>query len=166
MLRIRDLAPADRAAVLALNNAAVPAVNALDDTSLAELLALADRSWVAAEDPPSDPATLGGALIALAPHSSYASPNYRWLDARFGDYRYVDRVLVAPTHRREGLGTRLYAALAEHARAHGAARLLCEVNVEPPNPRSVAFHESDGWKALEDVPHVPEKVVRFFQRTL
>jgi len=157
--------PEDLPAVLAMNNDAVPAVNPHDDGSVAALVAEADRSWVV-----DDGGVLGALLVTFAPGAAYASANYRWLSDRFGSddeaFRYVDRIVVAPTHRRLGLAGRLYDTLAEQARAAGAVRLLCEVNVEPPNPQSIAFHAATGWTPVEDLEHAPGKVVRFFERPL
>ncbi len=155
---IRDLRAADAAAVLALNNDAVPAVNGHDETSLDALLQMADRTWVV-----DDAGLLGGLLVTFAPGSAYGSDNYGWLSDRYDDFGYVDRIIVADTHRRLGLAGRLYDTFADHARRQGRRRLLCEVNVEPANPQSIAFHEANGWTAIEDLEHGPGKVVRFFE---
>jgi predicted GNAT superfamily acetyltransferase len=54
------------------------------------------------------------------------------------------RVVVAPEARGRGLGRRLYEDLAATA---GARPLCCEVNLVPPNPGSLAFHERLGFAA-------------------
>lgn len=160
--QIREMQPGDHAAVLALNNAAVPAVNPHDEDSFAELIAIADKNWVVAD---AD-GTIGGLLVAFAPGAGYESANYTWLSERYDDFRYVDRIVIAPSHKRQGLGARLYAELAAHGMSVGAARLLCEVNVEPANPQSLAFHADNGWVPIEDREHGPGKVVRYLQRLL
>ena len=160
---IRDMQLADYEAVLSLNNAAVPAVNPHDEGSFAELVDSADRCWVVVDDATQ---AIGGLLVTFAPGATYASANYTWLSERYDDFRYVDRIVIAPSHKRQGLGARLYNELATHASAVGAARLLCEVNVEPPNPQSLAFHADNGWIAIEDREHGPGKVVRYLQRLL
>ncbi len=161
MPEIRELTESDRAEALALNNAAVPAVNGHDRASFAALLALAERAWVADTD-----RHLAGLLVGFGAGSPYRSLNYRWLSARYDDFAYVDRVVVSPDHRRQGIGALLYEALADHARALGRCRLLCEVNVAPPNPVSIAFHQASGWAPVGDLEHTPGKVVRFFERLL
>ena len=161
VLTIRDAVADDHAAILEMNNLAVPAVNPHDAESLVELLEMADRTWVVDDD-----GTLGGLLVAFAPGAGYGSKNYTWLSERYDNFGYVDRIVVAQTHRRLGLAGRLYAALADHAAAQGRDRLLCEVNVEPPNPQSIAFHEADGWQAIQDREHGPGSVVRYFERLL
>lgn len=144
---------------LALNNAAVPAVNGHDPDTWAALLAIADRTWVVVDD-----GVLVALLVTFAPGAGYESANYRWLEERYDDFRYVDRIVVARSHARRGLGARLYEEMADAARAAGAARLLCEVNVEPPNPQSISFHTSTGWSPIGDLTHAPGKVVRFFEK--
>ena len=158
---IRDLGPGDLGAVLAMNNAAVPAVNAHDVRSLEVLVEMADRSWVV-----DDGDTLGGLLVTFAPGTTYDSANYRWLSHRFDDFRYVDRVVVAPTHKRRGLGRRLYEVFEAHARVVGTTRLVCEVNVEPPNPQAIAFHTEIGWRPVDDLEHARGKIVRYFEKPL
>ncbi|NNC76206.1 MAG: GNAT family N-acetyltransferase [Acidimicrobiia bacterium] len=158
---IRDLGPGDLGAVLDMNNAAVPAVNAHDVRSLEVLVEMADRSWVV-----DDGDALGGLLVTFAPGTGYDSANYRWLSQRFDDFRYVDRVVVAATHKRRGLGRGLYEVLEAHARVVGTSRLVCEVNVEPPNPQSIAFHTEIGWRPVDDLEHAPGKVVRYFEKPL
>ena len=158
---LRAFTDSDLPQALALNNAAVPAVNLLDEPSFRDLLSLATRSWVV-----DDAGTLAALFVTFAPGAPYASPNYRWHDQRSDDFLYVDRIVVAPTHRRLGLARHLYDTLADHARTNDIPRLVCEVNVEPPNPASIAFHEANGWIPLEDLRHGPGKVVRFFHRQL
>lgn len=158
-MRVRPLRSEETEAALALNNAAVPAVNHHDAASFAALVAMADRSWVVATDD-----RLCALLVTFAPDAGYESANYRWVQERFDDFRYVDRIVVDPDYKRQGLGSRLYGAFEDHARAVGAARLLCEVNVDPPNPQSIAFHLAAGWQPIADRRHGPGKVVRYFQR--
>ncbi|MFV2040351.1 MAG: GNAT family N-acetyltransferase [Acidimicrobiales bacterium] len=158
MVEIRDIVAADVVGAVALNNAAVPAVNPHDEGSFAELLEMSDRSWVVDHD-----RGVGGLLVTFAPDASYRSANYVRLSACYDNFSYVDRIVVAPALWRRGLAARLYNTLADHARKQARTRLLCEVNVEPPNPRSVAFHEATGWQAIEDFQHGPGRVVRYFE---
>ena len=161
MVDIRNVVAGDAEALLALNNQAVPAVNGHDAESFSELLAMANRSWVV-----DDGGRIGGMLVVFTPGAEYESLNYRRLSRRYDDFAYVDRIVIAPTHRRLGLAGQLYDRLADHAAGLGHRRLLCEVNVEPPNPQSIAFHEASGWRAIEDHQHAPGKIVRFFERRL
>ncbi len=56
---------------------------------------------------------------------------------------YLDRVVVAPQYRRRGVGTLIYDAAEERARARG--RMALEVYVDPPNAPSLTFHERRGY---------------------
>lgn len=151
----------DVVAAVGLNNAAVPAVNALDEGSFGELLEMSDRSWAIDHD-----GGLGALLVTFGPGAAYRSANYLRLSALYNNFLYVDRVVVSPALWRRGLAAGLYETLIKHAREQRRERLLCEVNVEPPNPRSVAFHEANGWHAIGDYEHEPHKVVRYFELVL
>lgn len=146
-ITIRPLQDAERGPFLALNNAAVPHVNALDPPALDALLAQAALALAALADD-----RLAGGLLALGPGAAYASANYRWFSERFDDFLYVDRVVVDEASRGAGVGSRLYRALADLAPA-GCPRILCEVNEHPPNPGSLAFHERQGFKRLGHLDH-------------
>ena len=139
---LRPLLAADAGWFLALNNAAVPHVNMLDAAALTALLD--EAAWTVAVEAGGRPA---GGLVAFGPGFSYASPNYCWFDARHDDFLYVDRVVVDASLRGAGLGKALYGALRDHA--SGRTRLLaCEVNEQPPNPASMAFHEGFGFRIV------------------
>ncbi|MEO1190211.1 MAG: GNAT family N-acetyltransferase [Pseudomonadota bacterium] len=129
--------------VLALNEASVPAVNSLTPQELNEQLSEADWTGVAEG--------MGGArgiLIVFAPGGTYRSTNYAWFNAQAEAFVYVDRILVSEEARGQGLGRALYEALAAWATEAGFPRIGCEVNEDPPNPVSMAFHERLGFQAL------------------
>ncbi len=139
---VRCISLADQGWLLALNNAAVPAVNTLTDHSLR--IILENAAWVRAIDWRGTPA---GVLIAFGPGAAYESPNYRWFNERFQDFLYVDRIIVDPQRRGCGIGRSLYAAL-ETAAEDLANRLTCEVNEYPSNPESLRFHISAGFAVI------------------
>jgi len=143
---LRSLDPLDLPQVLTLNNEAVPAVNALDPDSLAELVASAAHSVVVTTV--DDVQTVLGFAITFTPSAEYSSENYRWFEARSSDFLYVDRIVVAPTARSQGLGEVLYGSVFQAARDVDAAEVVCEVNTFPPNPRSLAFHARLGFTAI------------------
>ncbi len=138
---MRPISPADLSAVLELNQRWVPSVGSLTESSLEDLLDCA--SFTAAEF--ADEGTLCGFVIVLGPGANYASPNYRFFADRHESFTYVDRVAVNPDMRQSGLGTRLYRATAQWAIESGSPVVCCEVNLEPANPDSMAFHERLGF---------------------
>ena len=140
---IRDATHDDLAWMLPLNNAAAPAVNELDDERLRELFGWAAQCLVAEWD-----GVAAGFVLALpGPGLPYGSDNYRRFSSDFDRFLYVDRVVVDETIRSAGLGGALYDELAK--RAEGAwPRICAEVNVRPPNPRSLAFHARHGFQEI------------------
>lgn len=143
---VRPLRTTDAGQVLALNNAAVPAVNALDAESLAALLMQCALAIAVTAD--TDPQDVLGFAIVFAARADYSSENYRWFSARSTDFLYVDRIVVAGEARNQGLGELLYASIFAAARESEASEVFCEVNVAPPNPRSLAFHSRLGFAEI------------------
>jgi predicted GNAT superfamily acetyltransferase len=130
-----------RPAALALNAAHERETGPLDAVAFDALLAMA----FAAPAIVGQDGRLAAFMVALGPGTAYASPNYAWVSARFGRFVYVDRVVVAPEARGLGLGRRLYDAVSAAARDAGLGRIVCEVNIVPPNPGSLAFHSALGF---------------------
>ena len=128
--------------VLELNQSAVPAVNSLSREDMQWFAEHAVYFRVAA-----DAKGIAAFLIGLRAGSSYASPNYRWFSAHYADFAYVDRVAVAERARRQGLASQLYDDFEAMMRPHVSV-VTCEVNLHPPNPTSMRFHESRGFRRV------------------
>ena len=134
-------------AVLALNEHWVPHVGSVTRDRLVSLLGQADLAVAAI----GGGGSLAGFLILVAPGADYSSPNYRYFQERLdsggapGPFRYVDRVAVDPSAQGSGIGRALYEAAVARAAEVGAVEVTCEVNLEPPNPDSQAFHARMGF---------------------
>ena len=133
---------ADYPEILALNDSALPHVNRISTDDLAEFAAQSCYFRIA-----RDGEKLTGFLLAFSERASYHSPNFLWFRDRYPRFIYIDRIVVASSSRREGIGCRFYADLEHAARAH-AQVLTCEVNLDPPNPGSFTFHERCGFREV------------------
>lgn len=136
---LRPVEAGDLSALVAINDAAFPAVPITPPDELAELIGMARLALVADDGEPA------GFVVALPPGLDYASENYTWFSARSHDFLYVDRIVLARRLQGQGVGPRLYAAVEEAARADGATEITCEVNTRPANPGSLAFHARLGF---------------------
>ena len=106
-------------------------------------------------------------LIALDQDAAYRSINFRWFQARRRRFVYVDRIVVSERHRGLGLATLLYRDLFDRAKGAGHDRIVCEVNLDPPNPRSDAFHEKMGFVPVGRADLQPSgKTVRYWEKLL
>jgi predicted GNAT superfamily acetyltransferase len=106
-------------------------------------------------------------LMAFDQDADYDSPNYLWFRERYPRFIYVDRIVVAPAMRKRGLANRLYEDLFRVAKDAGHDRVVCEVNSDPPNPASDAFHAALGFvEAGHASIHGGTKTVRCLARPL
>jgi predicted GNAT superfamily acetyltransferase len=136
----RDALQADFSAVLTLNEASVRFLSPLDLPKLTRLSKEPVFFRVA-----ESAATMAGFLLAFLPEAIYDSPNFLWFKARYDSFAYIDRIVVSDAFRGRRLATSLYAELEKYARGRGIPRLVCEINVDPPNPGSLRFHEKEGF---------------------
>jgi predicted GNAT superfamily acetyltransferase len=134
------LTPDDSVLVLAMNNAAVPNVNHAEPDELTELIGMSGLTAALA-----DGDTVLGFVLTLPPGVGYGSDNYRWFSERYDEFVYVDRIVVGEEARNRGLGAELYKLVFAHAGQNGIPRVLCEVNLDPPNPGSLRFHKRLGF---------------------
>lgn len=143
-------------AFLSLNNAHAVELSWLEPDRLRVLLARAFRARRVAHD---------AFLLAFDRDADYDSPNFRWFRARYPRFVYIDRVVVADAARGRGLARLLYLDL--FAAAAGHERIVCEVNSDPPNPASDAFHRAMGFAEVGSAAiHDGTKTVRYLSRAL
>jgi uncharacterized protein len=142
-LELRPATVSDLADVLRLNQSALPHVSSLTPDSLRTLFE--EAAWFCVAVFNNDCA---GFLIALRPEATYRSENYLWFAQHFSNFLYIDRICVSPSHQRRGVASRLYAGAENFARECHIPLLTCEVNLEPENPPSLAFHDTQGFKEV------------------
>ena len=137
---IRPATEADLPAVLRLNAEWQHVTSPLDGAALAHLHEHAAYHRVAEVN-----GQVIAFLLAFGADAPYDSPNYRWFKTNSAEFLYIDRVVVSGDHQRGGFGEKLYRDVEEYARANGVGRLVCEVDIEPLNAASDAFHRRHGF---------------------
>lgn len=148
-----------QAAVLTLNNLHAIELSWLEDEQLTALLSQACYARRIG--------SLDAFLIALDERASYESPNYLWFHARYARFVYVDRVVVAAHARGRGFARLLYADLFDWASRGGHELVVCEVNIDPPNPASDALHAALGFAEIGRATiHDGSKTVRYLGRAI
>ena len=139
----RTMIAADAAAVVALNATVVAVTSPMDAARHAELLALSAFAEVAEHD-----GEIVGFILPMAEGTAYNNGNFAWFSERLRRFVYIDRVVVAAATRGQGLGEAFYRRLSIRARDHGALWLAAEIDSDPPNPGSLAFHRRNGFVAV------------------
>ena len=156
-MNLRPHDESDLAPMLALNNAHAKELGPLTMDSLRRLLGTAMHVRIAG--------AMDGFLIALDETAVYDSPNFLWFKARFERFAYIDRVVIAESARGRGLARRLYEDL--FAATSGHSQVFCEVNYDPPNPKSDAFHAALGFSEIGRATLADRgKSVRYLERAL
>jgi uncharacterized protein len=145
--------------MLALNNAHAQELSWLEPERLEHLI---EQAFLARRI-----GNLDAFMLAFDQDARYDSPNFLWFHARYPRFVYVDRIVVASSARGRGLARRLYDDLFEHARGAGHERVVCEVNMIPPNPESDAFHAALGFVEVGTASiHGGSKTVRYLSHAL
>jgi predicted GNAT superfamily acetyltransferase len=145
--------------LLELNNAHATELSLLDGPEFRHLV---DETFYACRIGDAD-----AFMLTFDQTASYDSPNFLWFRERYPRFTYVDRICVAPTARGRGLARRLYDALFERARDAGHDVIVCEVNIDPPNPGSDAFHAALGFVEVGRAAiYDGAKTVRYLARAL
>lgn len=154
----KPIVPADHPALHRLNEAHATELSSLTPPRFAELVARAFYAQAVDCD---------AFLLAFAQDADYDSPNFLWFRENYDRFVYVDRIVVSPTKRGEGIARRLYDDLFAVARKAGHARIVAEVNSDPPNPASDAFHAALGFAVVGEA-HLADrgKSVRYLLRDL
>jgi uncharacterized protein len=157
---IHDLRLLDAPVILSLNNQHARETSALDDADLGALLDMAfyargiDRGATAF-------------LIAFDQNAAYRSPNFLWFKASQQSFVYIDRIIVSSSARGQGIARLLYEDLFAVAKQAGHERVVCEVNIEPPNLVSEAFHRAMSFDEVGKATiHDGTKTVRYLEKKL
>jgi hypothetical protein len=150
---VRDVREHELDSVLALNNAAGPAILPLDAARLRRFYATAEYFRVAERD-----GTLAGFLVGFGSDAGHDSSNFAWFREHLPQFFYIDRVVVASRRRGGGVGRAFYADVQSYAELRYPV-LACEVFIEHDSDPARVFHGSFGFHEVGQ--HVmPETGVR------
>jgi predicted GNAT superfamily acetyltransferase len=141
---MRIYAPAEAQAITALNNSEVPHVSRITHSELLHLAQQAKYLKIA-ETPTRK---IVGFLLALDETAVYDSLNFLWFKKRYPKFIYIDRIVIAPSHQRRGLGKSFYEDLNTFASLQSRSLITCEVNLRPENPESLSFHKTLGFRQV------------------
>jgi uncharacterized protein len=139
-------------AILALNQDFVEVLAPLSLPRLERLHAVASCHRVVLDERDE----VIGFVLAFGSDAPHDSVNFKWFCSNLADFLYVDRVAVSGARQGAGVGRFLYEELFRFARARGYRSVTCEIDSEPPNPRSARFHARLGFRELgrQDVEYV------------
>jgi len=143
-LRLRVMRESDIPAVALLNAAAAPELIDIGEDGFRALLPLCDVALIASR-PTGEPIAF---LLSLGQHQPYDSENYQYFERRGVRHQYIDRIVVASSAKGTGIGRALYESVFERARERGANEVTCEVNVDPLDEASAAFHDRMGFREV------------------
>ena len=127
----------DHTEVVDLNERHVHLTAPMDEARLAELAGAAERADVIEVD-----GRFAGFVLTFAAGSAYDGDHFRWFSEQYDDFCYLDRIVIHEDFQRRGLGTFAYDELEAGC---GRPVFALEVNIDPPNEPSLAFHRARGF---------------------
>lgn len=160
---LRPYTSSDLAAIHAINEAEVPAVGTETTEALAHVATQSLIALVVEVD-----RTTAGFCLVLAPGAEYDSMNYLWFSERYDDFVYLDRIAISPGFQGRGIGRAVYDEVDRLAqrRRPTATEFTLEVNLEPRNDASLAFHARLGFAEVGRQRSEDGKLVSLMARPL
>lgn len=141
---VRPITDDDLSAIIPANNAEIPAVSLLEEERLREILEAAETAVVAEVDD-----EVAGFVFGLPSGlDGFESSNYEWFHQQLDDFVYIERIVVLPGNQGLGIGRRLYDEVVD---ASDAPVLVSEVNTNPRNDGSLAFHDRYGFEPIGEM---------------
>ena len=139
---VRDVREHELDSVLALNNAAGPAILPLDANRLHRFFRTAEYFRVAERD-----GSLAGFLVGFGPDQGHDSGNHAWFRERYSRFFYIDRIVVASRRRGGGVGRAFYADVQSYAELR-YPQMACEVFLDHGADAALLFHGSFGFREV------------------
>ena len=132
---IRPYEAKDEEAIIKLNADSVSFLSPMDRTRFAYLKSKSRLILVAEYDK-----KVVAFLIGFSDNADYDSVNYQWFSTRLKSFFYIDRIVVNKKYRSFGIGRTFYSKIYDWARQQGMKWLVAEIDIEPPNEKSLEFH--------------------------
>ena len=141
--QIRPATPEDYEQILKLNEESVHFLSPLSKERLTHLHQQSEILKVIEVD-----GLVEAFVLALREGKDYDSVNYIWFTKNYNKFLYIDRVVVSVKKQGSGLGKLLYEEVFKHAKSIEIPVVTAEIDIEPPNPVSLKFHEKFGFKEV------------------
>jgi len=126
--------------ILAINQEGYPGVVRLTFDELTTALTQAPFFYVAEID-----SLVVGYVIAYFASNFYDGDEFFWFQRHFGNFLYIDQIVITQKARRARVGSQFYDYVEQFARQASLTSVVCEVNLEPPNPISLNFHTKNNF---------------------
>ncbi|MGH8086158.1 MAG: GNAT family N-acetyltransferase [Lysobacter sp.] len=139
---VRDVREHELDSVLALNNAAGPAILPLDAARVRHFFETAEYFRIAERE-----GNLVGFLIGMGSGADHDSRNFKWFRERYAEFFYIDRIVVASRRRGGGVGRAFYADAQSYAELR-YPQMACEVFLEGITDPVLLFHGSFGFREI------------------
>jgi predicted GNAT superfamily acetyltransferase len=156
-METRALTQNDVDSIWLINEQGLPGTGQVSEQEISDLLKLSTLSLGVFREE-----ELLGFVICLSPGTTYGSLNYAWFNSKYNDFIYVDRIAVLTDYRDEGIGSKLYEKVISYSQENSIP-VAAEVNLNPPNPGSMRFHNRFGFEEV-GVFHHKEKSVTMLLR--
>jgi len=139
---LRDYRPDDLPRLHVLNEGAYPGVASETIEKLGDICEESVIRVIAEID-----GEIAGFCLVVDRDADYDSVNLIWFRERYDDFVYLDRVAVDPAYKRRGVARAMYSEVERliAERRPTAELLTLEVNIEPRNDESLAFHHALGF---------------------
>ena len=157
-MEIRALQISDSSSIWEINEQGLPGTGKVSEQEILDLLNYSSLSIGL-----FDSNSLLGFVICLPPKTAYGSLNYLWFNERYDDFLYVDRIAVSIANRDQKIGSKLYQAVTDTASKLGVP-IAAEVNLRPPNPDSVRFHQRHGFTEIGQFEHGQKAVIMMLKQ--
>jgi predicted GNAT superfamily acetyltransferase len=157
-MEIRALQMSDSSSIWEINEQGLPGTGKVSEQEILDLLNYSSLSIGL-----FDSNSLLGFVICLPPKTAYGSLNYLWFNERYDDFLYVDRIAVSTANRNQKIGSKLYQAVIDTASKIGVP-IAAEVNLRPPNPDSVRFHQRHGFIEIGQFEHGQKAVIMMLRQ--